>query len=228
MKADRGPFGSAPAERFREGRKDDSTSDNEGSVFREAPTQSGATNQLRLTEYSQKYPGRLAARMLLQMHRKSALSSVGAKLGKNRTPAAAVHYYQTMMTPSLGAKLNIRTARELRTTCTVLDLLARHRPAHAADILSQRVKALERSCREGHWGSAQFLELIPGDQDSLLERAEEYFLKKETILDQKLHSQERMNTKGPKGESKGAKGRGGKNDREKGGKGKDKQDTAAK
>lgn len=110
--ADRGPFGAAEVERF-SGRKEADSSDE--SDFREAPAQNMATNQLRLTEYSQKHPGRLAERLLLKMHRESSLISVGAKVGKRQTPAAAMHYLQTMMLPSLGAKVNIRTGRELRT-----------------------------------------------------------------------------------------------------------------
>ena len=63
--------------------------------FCEASAESSATNQLRLTEYSQKCPGRLAARMLLQMHRKSALHSVRAKVGRNRAPAVLSNKPQT-------------------------------------------------------------------------------------------------------------------------------------
>lgn len=228
-KGDRGPFGAAEKERFEDKRRDDSS--DEGSVFRDAPTQGAATNQLKLTEYSQRYPGRLAARLLLRMQRESSLSSVGATLGKKSTPAAALHYLQTMMLPTLGQKVNVRAGRELRTLCTVLDLMAQEKMPQAADIIAQRVKALERACSEGHWGAAQFLELIGGEQQGLLDRAEQYYLSKEFLLEQKLKGLERSNPRQGKGDQKGLKGRGGKGDREKGasaGKGKDRADNIAK
>ena len=228
-KGDRGPFGAAEKERFEDRRRDDSS--DEGSVFREASTQGAATNQLKLTEYSQRYPGRLAARLLLRMQRESSLSSVGATLGRKNTPAAALHYLQTMMLPTLGQKVNIRAGRELRTLCTVLDLMAQEKMPQAADIVAQRVKALERACSEGHWGAAQFLELIGQKQQWLLDRAEQYYLNKEFLLEQKLKGLDKNNPRQGKGDQKGLKGRGNKGDREKGGpagKGKDKTESTSK
>eukprot|EP00435_Cladocopium_sp_Y103_P023245 s3102_g5.t1 len=227
FKGDRGPFGAAEKERFGD-KKDDDSSDE--SLFRDAPTQGAATSQLKLTEYALRYPGRLAARLLLRMHRESSLASVGATLGKKRTPAAALHYLQTMMLPALGQKANVRTSRELRTLCTVLDLMAQHKMPQAADIVAQRVKALERACQEGHWGAAQLLELIAGEQ-GLLDRSEQYYLSKEYIMEQKLKNLDKNAGRTRKGDQKGLKGRGGKGDREKGGgagKGKDKTEAAAK
>lgn len=229
-KGDRGPFGTAAKEKFRT-EKDDDSSSQEGSVFREAPTQAAASNQLKLTEYSLKHPGRLAARLLLRMHRESSLASVGATLGKRQTPAAALHYLQTMMLPALGQRANVRTSRELKTLCTVLDLMAQHKMAQGADIIAQRVKALERACLEGHWGAAQFLELIGGEQQGLLERAEEYYLSKEYMMDMKVKGLDRAQHRPAKGDQKGTKGRGGKNERDKGssaGKGKNKTDNETK
>ena len=113
----------------------------------------------------------------------------------------------------------------------MLDLLAQHKIAQGADILAQRVKALERACTEGHWGAAQFLELIGGEQQGLLDRSEQYCLSKEYIMDQKLRGLDKTQNRSGKGDQKGTKGRGGKNEREKGaptGKGKDKGENAAK
>ena len=70
------------------------------------------------------------------------------------TPPAAVHYFHTMIVPQLGQRLNLRAHREMRTLCTALDLLARKLPAHAADLLGQRLKAIEKSCHDGHWQAA--------------------------------------------------------------------------
>ena len=222
---DRGPFGGGSLEEFR-GKRD---SDSEDQVFRDAPAQQGVANQLKLVEYSQRHPGRLAARLLLKMSRESALGSVGAEwLSKSKTPPAAVRYLKTVMTPALGAKLNMRSGRELHTLCTILDSLARKRPEEAADIAGQRIKALERSCIEQGWTSAQFLELISPEHPSLLERSEEVFLNKELILEQKVNALVRKEPRGGKGDQKGGKGKGPKGQ---GGKdppkGKDKQKEAS-
>ena len=41
-----------------------------------------------------------------------------------------------------------------------------HRFEAAADVVAQRVKALGRAAVDGHWSSAQFLELIPPDSST--------------------------------------------------------------
>lgn len=60
----------------------------------------------------------------------------------------------TVLCPQLGAKLNLRPQREMKTLCTAMDMLAQKQPAHAADVLGQRLKALEKATMEGHWEDA--------------------------------------------------------------------------
>ena len=206
-KKDRGPFGRGAAEGF--GDEAEEESDEAKTVFRDAPTQSKSTNQLQLVEYSQKFPGRLAARLLRKMAKESSLGSVGAMiLKKSSTPPAALHYLQTVLLPGMHGKMNVRTSRELRTLCTVLDCLSKHQPAKGADIIGQRIKALERSTAEGHWGSAQFLELISPDSQSLLDRAEEVYVSREFLLEQKVKQYESRPPRQGKGDQKGGKGKG--------------------
>eukprot|EP00438_Fugacium_kawagutii_P019190 Skav219379 [mRNA] locus=scaffold76:719150:720793:- [translate_table: standard] len=204
-KKDRGPFGGGRAMDF----DGESESESESkAVFRQAPTQPQAMDQLRLSEYAQRHPGRLAARLLQRMRSEGALGSVGANwLEETRTPPTAVNYFQTVMVPTLGAKLNVRTGRELRTLSVILDHLAREEPARAADIVGQRLKALERSALDGHWMSAQFLELISPDHGSLLERSEEVYVAKQLLLENKLRGSDRYQAKGGKGDQKGGKNR---------------------
>ena len=52
---DRGPFRGGEAEKFEKGLGEEE-SDNDKTVFREAPTQPTVANQLRLVEYSKKFP----------------------------------------------------------------------------------------------------------------------------------------------------------------------------
>lgn len=79
--------------------------------------------------------------------------------------------------------MNLGAHREMRTLCTALDLLARKLPAHAADLLGQRLKAIEKSCH-GHWQAA--LELLGPDSGGVLERGEEVFMNREHLLELKL------------------------------------------
>ena len=148
---DRGPFGGGDLVRF----QGESSSESEA-VFREAPAVPKASNQLKLMQYAKRTPGRLASRLLLKMQVEGAQGAAGANpadLGE-LTPPAAVHYFHTMIVPQLGQRLNLRAHREMRTLCTALDLLARKLPAHAADLLGQRLKAIEKSCHDGHWQAA--------------------------------------------------------------------------
>ena len=200
----------------------DSESDSES--FRDAPADRKATSQLQLVQHARKKPGRLASRLLLKMRREGAQGSVGAELNEGKTPPVAVHYLLTSMTPMLGSKLNLRSLRELRTLCAALDLLAQHRAAQAADILGQRIKALEKAAMDGHWASAQHLELLSPEAAGLLERDEEVFTSKEYLLDMRLKNYEGLRQRQPKLDQKGDREKGGEKGREKGkGKGKDKE-----
>ena len=199
-KGDRGPFGSGIAVAF----KEDSTDEEDAeAVFRQAPVQQTKSSQLALMTYSNRKPGRLAARLLLKMHSEVALGSTGA-MSKEKTPAVGVQYLLQIMLPQHQARMNLRTQRELRTLMVVLDHLARKAPARAADIICQRIKALERATNEGNWNTAQYLELIPAETATLLERDEEVYLTKEALLEMKLHGRqwERPPKKG-KGDQKG-------------------------
>lgn len=85
--------------------------------------------------------------------------------------------------------------------------------------MSQRIKALERASQEGHWGAAQFLELLPPEGTMLLDRSEELYVTREWLTDQKLRRYDRPSQRGDQ-EGKGKqKGRGKGKDRQKGDKG---------
>ena len=81
-----------------------------------------------------------------------------------------------------------------------------------AYLLGQRLKAIEKSCHDGHWQAVQFLELLGPDAGGLLERDEEVFMNREHRggKDGK-GSQEKG---GRKGKERG-KGKGGEREKEK-------------
>ena len=147
--------------------------------------------------------------MLLKMRDEVSIGSAGATLDlKNKTPATGVQYLLQILMPQLGAKANIRTLREMRTLMVVLDLLAKCSPGRAADVVAQRVKALEKATSDGAWTTAQFLELIPSESSSLLDRDEQVYLSKEALLEQKLKQSEKPPWRPDKPGKKGDKGKG--------------------
>ena len=220
-KGDRGPFGAGLPVAF-DG--EDTSDSDEGSVFQAAPPQPVKSGQQALITYSHRRPGRLAARLLIKMKNEVALGSGGASMSSvDKTPPIAVHYLLTLMMPQLGARMNLRTQRELRTIMVTLDLLAKKAPARAADILAQRVKALERATIEGHWMTAQYLELIPNEASSLLDRDEEVYLTKEYLQTMKVANYDRSKGGAGRGLRKGEKGKGKTGSAEAEGKGKTKK-----
>ena len=218
---DRGPFGGGPPVKFKE--KDDSGSSSSESSFRKGPSSSARSSQQRLLAYSNRHPGRLASRMLLKMEQATARGVEGPNHAEgNRTPAVAMNHVLTILLPSLGQKAALRSTRELKTLGSILDLLARGAPSKAADVVAQRIKAVERASHESHWGSAQFLELLPPENSMLLDKDEEMFVAKEYLLEQKLRDYDRRGGQRRevaegKGKSKGAKGK--TKDRDKGDRG---------
>lgn len=207
---------------------DDESSGSE-SVFHKGLTATVKSSQQRLLAYTSRYPGRLASRLLLKMQTATARDAVGPSSTRSgRTPPVAMHHILTVLLPNLGAKAGLRSARELKTLGSIMDQLAAGSPSKAADIVCQRIKAVERASHEGHWGAAQFLELLPPENTMLLGRDEEMFVTKEYLLDQKLKSYDRQPARGEgggKGKAKGAKGK----SKEKGDKGAwDKTDKGTK
>eukprot|EP00435_Cladocopium_sp_Y103_P051754 s280_g16.t1 len=225
--ADRGPYGVGQKLRY-DGQNssdissEDEDADDQSSVFRSGP--SGTSKHLQLQEYAEKRPGRLTARLLRKMRdilarEEGPLSMSGTQ---NLTPATASSYYLTVIVPQYRERLNLRTSRELRSIAKALDLLAQGKNDKAGDVLSQRYKALELSLADQSWGRAQFIELIPPEGASLVEKDEVLMASKEQSTEQKLRASLAPNLWRPsqkgegktdekgksKGKGKGKKGRG--------------------
>lgn len=210
---DRGPFGGGSAVDF------DGSSSSEESSFRKGSSASAKSSQMRLVRYAERHPGRLASRLLLKMQEataRGALEPIGES--KSLTPAVAQNHLLTVLLPSLGEKAGVRARRERKTLTKILDSLARGDPAGAADVVAQRVKALERASHEAHWGTAQYLELLPPENTTLLDRSEETFVTSQYLLDQKIRSYDQPDRRRPPkgGKDKEGKGKDGKNKKGKG------------
>ena len=72
-------------------------------------------------------------------------------------------YYRQQLAPRMAPAMS----RETYTLCQGLDLLLRGRPAEAADLLSQRVKALEMQSGGVHYTVSQQQELLPREGVSM-------------------------------------------------------------
>ena len=225
-KADRGPYGVGQKQRY-DGRSSSSgTSDGvdgqDETVFRAGP--SGTSKHLQLQEYAEKKPGRLTARLLRKMQTILSRSEEGpaSLTGPNLTPPAATAYYLTVLVPMYRERMNVRTSRELRSIAKALDLIAQGKADRAGDVLSQRYKALELYLSDSTWARAQFLELIPAEGASLVEKDEVLMASKEQNVEHRMRStlsqpMWRPSQKGDgkseekgktKGKGKGKKGRG--------------------
>ena len=222
LEKDKGPFGVAetrkvPKDDSSSGLVSDSDSDSSQS-FRKAP--SGLTLHLRLQRYAMKHPGRLASRLLQRMARATRFEGA-TSLTKRRdleVPPCALTYFLTILTPTLKEKWTPRTQRELRVLVETLDKMAASEGATAADIIAQRIKALEQSVRDGNqWRKAKFLEIVDPEEVTLTDRGEANMMQKEVELEERLKGKAPRN---PSGWEKGRKGKGEKGDRDPKGKGK--------
>ena len=167
------------------------------SVFRGASSSTGKSTHERLMAWSEEYPGRLAARLLQRMEDRVGRDGEAAMWDKEAAPASARSYYlRVLLTKYTDMKQ--RNSREMFTLSVLLDHLARGRTRRAADLAAQRLKAIERSMRDkGSWDAAQFLELLPTEGDSMLEKEEELVIAREREL------QRRLSGAGPSGSGKG-------------------------
>ena len=156
------------------------------SVFRGASSSTGKSTHERLIAWSEEYPGRLAARLLQRMEDRVGRDGEAAMWDKEAAPASARSYYlRVLLTKYTDMKQ--RNSREMFTLSVLLDHLARGRTRRAADLAAQRLKAIERSMRDkGSWEAAQYLELLPTEGDSMLEKEEELVIARERELNRRL------------------------------------------
>ena len=217
LETDKGPFGMGESKRMKKDVEDDDESDSDetssSQSFHKAP--SGLTLHLRLQRYAMKHPGRLATRLLQRMEKVCRLGGAVTKTGSGvqGVKPCALAYFLTILTPSLKDRWSPRTHRELRVLTEILDHLAENAGSKAADIIAQRIKALEQSVQDGNtWKKAKFLELIESDEVTLADRGEVNMMQKEVELEEKFRGKGQWRqweppAKGEKGKKDG-KGKG--------------------
>ena len=108
-------------------------------------------------------PGALAYHAIRQM-RKQMLQEQGQE-GVEMSPVGAVglQFYRQILRPKMTPVM----AREALNISAALDALLSCQPAHAADVLVQRLKALESMASGSSWQMSQRFEIVPMDLGSL-------------------------------------------------------------
>ena len=149
---------------------------------------------------SEKYPGALTFETITTM-RRSLLTTAGEEADERSTKPVALLYYRNQ----LARRATGAQARELLNLATALDHLLRGKPAMAADVISQRMKAQQAVLHGTHWSIAQRMELpLPGET-TLVAQAELQIAQKENYDESRSRwLAQGGQTGGKKGESKGS------------------------
>ena len=162
-------------------------SEEEEQYFREASRSSTKHGRIKLVTFARRCPGSLANRMLQRMQGRvideGEATRMMAKLGP---PVVGKQYYAKVLK---GKLTNKRNAQEAKTLLTILDHVTARRYNEAADVLAQRIKAIEAAQEAGGWESARFLELVDDDEDWLMEKEEQAMVAQERRFESTLRDQ---------------------------------------
>lgn len=141
----------------------------------------------------------------VSMMRNALLTTSGEQLeDKSVRPVALLYFRSVLAKKASGAQ-----GRELLNISAALDQLLKGRPACAADILSQRLKAQESVCNGTHWAIALRMEVTPADVGGIAGRQELQEARKEDYAESRARW--RAQASGPskgdgKTKNKGSKG----------------------
>ena len=155
------------------------------SVFRDARGKDHDPVALKLAIWAESNPGTLAAHTLQRMAEK--VSREGRRKDwrpEDCPPVATSHLHQILqpMYPGLGP----RNLRELETHSEIMDQLAAGQFGRAADVATQRYKAIEMAMQDGDWKRASNLELLPDAKRLLTGRDEQELITRELRHEMRL------------------------------------------
>lgn len=195
------------AQRFaaRKKYKRSSSSDTSGSSSSSVTTDDGVnivegvfTEETKTKAVAERFPGALAMETLMSM-RRSLLTTAGEEGEEQSTrPVALLYFRNTLARRAGGAQ-----GRELLNLATAVDALLKSKPAHALDILCQRMKAQEAVLNGTNWAVAQRVELASADSTALIARGELASAQKENYLDSRARWQTQATGPGKGGAPKG-------------------------
>jgi len=153
---------------------------------------------------AERYPGALTVEAIAAMKR-SLLTTSGEDMDDSSVKPIAVLYFRTV----LAKRTSGAQSREMLNLSAALDLLIRGKPACAADLIAQRLKAQEAVSQGTAWPVAQKLEIPPADQPGLVARAELASARKEEFEEARTRWRAQAAGSGKadnKGKSKGGRG----------------------
>ena len=160
--------------------------------------------------WAARHPGRLATQLLQLMEDTVGRDGEARSWDKDDVPASAKSYFIHVLRPTTEKTSSLRDVREMHTLAVILDHLALGRSGAAADVVAQRLKALELASTSGSWEKAQYLEIVPPEGASLVNKEEEYLATKETELHQRLHGRSKGSSFEPDWNNYGGKTKNGK------------------
>ena len=161
----------------------------------------------KLKRIWQKYPGCLAATTVMEA-RNSLVTAAGTSwaLEKNALPPVLTQYVRQTVLGSMGAPM----AQEVLTVAQALDHLLLGKVGSCADLLGQRLKALESLGKGSHWTIARQHELIRVDSQGLADEAEHREAASRAREDDKLRGMLARSYQGSKPDNSQGKGKKGK------------------
>lgn len=210
-------------------KKNDSDSESSSSDSTSSTSSGGQgglfTSEKKVKQVWRKYPGALTA-VAVSETKSRLLTSAGNLWSEDRKslPPLFCQYARQNLLPHMAPAMG----QEVISISTALDLLLEGRPSASADILSQRLKALEGLSRGSHWSMTRQFELVRIDQPGIADEAEAYQAAKYAKEEEKIRSL-MSRSPGGKGGDTGTGGSGkGKRGKEGKGSGKYKGDDSGK
>ena len=196
-------------------KKEDTSGEEEGSSDSEEDTSTDEdlstglfSADRKVRRIAEKCPGALAFGAMMEA-RQGLLTTSGMSwnMEKKAVSPTFVQYTRQQMSHGMSPPM----LQEAMTVSTCLDLLMVNRPAAAADVLGQRLKALESLFRGSHWTVARQVELIRTDQMSLMQENESLEAARRAKEDERLKSLVSARPSAPRGSDyegrKGGKGK---------------------
>ena len=178
-------------------KEDASDSEDSSSSSEEMPLFGGGpANSKTVRDIAQAHPGALFENGLQEIGRQMGLGGTGPDGRLNAEALQGVRLVPYLVNRILPRfpRVNPHTAKELRTNCEALDLLMEGKPAFVADIIMQRIKAIESNLGGKSWKLASQQELVE-QTEGLTSLSEELTMAKQQLQHLKLEEAEKKGQK---------------------------------
>ena len=170
----------------------------------------------KLAVWADGHPGVLSARILQRMSDQQGRDGWRRDWLPEECPPVATNYVHQILWPQFPS-MGARNSRKLDTLGEIMDRVAVGEFGRAADLVTQRFKAVEMALHDGDWTRATHLELLPGPKRLLTSGDEEELIARElrNEVKHKRYLDDAVGTKNKDRSMPGDKGKGVGKDREK-------------